>query len=312
MSKWYNEKHKWVCKCLKLVTFGVNTMTYSQNTLSISSVCNIVLNQQNFILVGGRDSKINKIKEKFDIINRRMSYQKYEGLELEFIDIISMIDSIIRDNELSINNVNNQNYNTYEQKADVEFKNYLSMVKIIHIIIEKCIEIFNNIENSSVYDKLIKDFQNLAYEISNKYLFRGYNNPHSYLDDDFWDRYNIYHYLKNNNLLKDYIDNSYHYYNNYQFSTNTFSNIAKEYDDYKKIRINITLERINQLLVECANNKLLFNQNKRNFEFDILQNRNNYISFMFDNDKQAHAFMMFVEIEKLNNLCDDRTNLISK
>lgn len=273
-------------------------MNFTQNNLPINT-SQVTIIQQNFILIKNAIPKINQIKDKFDIICKRIKHQEYDSLSVEFVDIAGMIDGIIRDNELALLNTDYQQH--YDKKIEIEFNNNLNMLKFISMIIEKCLEIFN-IDNSSKYDNLVKEFQELAHKISEKYLY-AYNKYH--LDEYFWYRYDLYNYLKQNNVLEGFSI----------YSMQIFANIASEYDKYQKDDTQNDIQNINfpSLLTSCANGKLLFNTNKNKFYFDVLRNSSyNYLSYIFNDDRQAYAFMMHIEIEKLDNLCNNRANIISK
>lgn len=275
-------------------------MSFTQNNLSINT-SQITIIQQNFILIENVKSKIHQLKDEFDIICNRIKHKEYEGLSIKFVDISGIINGIIRDNELALLNTDYQQ--RCDKKIEIEFNNNLNMLKFISAIIEKCLEVFNQ-ENSSKYDSLVKEFQELAHKISNKYLY-GYNNQ-CHLDKDFWYRYDLYNYLKQNNVLEGFLI----------YSMQIFANIASEYDKYQKDDTKNDIQNINfpSLLTSCANRKLLFNQNTNKFYFDVLRNRDcyNYLSYFFNDDIQGYAFMMYIEIEKLDNLCNNRANIISK
>lgn len=284
-------------------------MSFTQNNLSINT-SQITIIQKNFILVENVKSKIHQLKDEFDIICNRIKHKEYEGLSIKFVDISGMIDGVIRDDELSISNANHQYQ--YDEKNSIEFENYFGMLKFISAIIEKCLEVFNQ-ENSSKYDNLVKAFQELAHKISDKYLY-GYNNK-CHLDEYFWYRYSLYNYLKKINILeKFYLPEFGYRYNNL---IRNVINIANEYDKYQKDDIQ-NLEsspnHINNLLVNCALGEILFNKNTNKFYFEVLRNRDcrNYLSYFFNDNQQAYAFMMYIEIERLDNLCDNRSNIISK
>lgn len=280
-------------------------MSFTQNNLSINT-SQITIIQQNFILIENVKSKIHQLKDEFDIICNRIQNKEYEGLSIKFMDISGVINGVIRDKELSISNANHQYQ--YDEKNSIEFENYFGMLKFISAIIEKCLEVFNQ-ENSSKYDDLVKGFQELAHKISEKYLY-AYNKCH--LDEDFWYRYDLYNYLKQSNILEVFSNYQMPRYIGYNSPyDNIIKHIGNEYDKYQEN--NIQDMYFPDVLISCANRKLLFNQNTNKFYFDILRNRGcNYLSYFFDDDRQAYAFMMHIEIEKLDNLCDNRPNIISK
>lgn len=190
------------------------------------------------------------------------------------------------------------------------------MLKFISAIIEKCLEVFNQ-ENSSKYDNLVKEFQELAHKISEKYLY-SYNNQYR-LDENFWYRYSLYNYLKKSNILEIKNENEFfssdqikRFRGRYVSSSKIIRDIENEYEKYQKN--NIQDIYFPDALISCANEKILFNRDTNKFYFDVLRNRDrrNYLSYFFNDDQQAYAFMMYIEIERLDNLCDNRSNIISK
>lgn len=265
-------------------------MSYSQqnNVNILNQTLTLVQNNYHFhIAINERDSvkeKIEKIQEQFHSIEKDIEIGDGSDLNKKFKEIWQAISYLIEYGKLVV---------SYHNKEE-EYTNYFNMIKSIYAIIDLY---RTHCQNFNVDIKIIDSLKKLADDLFEKCSKE--------LDENFLFRYKLYHYLNSKKLSSIYCHGG---------RSNWRSNYQQILEQYQNERYN--KEELMKFFDENAEDLLL---NIINYQYDRMNSRVNKFEFYFilenicyrpcyrpfycfDNEQQAFAFMMYIEMEKLNEL----------
>lgn len=272
-----------------------NLQQHNFNIVNQSLTLTLVQNNYHFsVMINERNSfkeKIEKIQEQFHSIEKDIEIKDYSELDKKFKEIWQAISYLIDYDKLQCND-----------KIE-EYKNYFNMIKSIYAVIDlyktRC-------QNFDVNINIIHELK----EIANKYSEK--------LDDNFWLRHKIYHYLKKRGLSQKN-DSEYKEYLKYMLwnkEVNDPLNVCNLVDEYESNQY--TDDELKLFFDEYSDDTLFsffrgilssfdMYDGEKYFSFDIYDKRAerkspNYVSYFFDNREQVVLFAISVEIKKVNEL----------
>lgn len=264
---------------------------FQQNHLNIvNQTLTLVQNSYHFyVMINERDSvkeKIEKIQEQFHSIEKDIEIKDDSELDKKFKEIWQAISYLVHYEKLQ-----------YPNKTK-EIENYLNIIKSIYAIIDLY---KTHCQNYEVNKNIIDQLKKIADDLADKYL--------TYLDNKFWVRYKTYHYLKNKKISEKIIygynttDHNLNYY--YCLALDKYDQNEKfnesELRDFFDSNANIILPLF--VYAEMVYNKYLnfyfikFTKYSYDSEYGV-----DYPFFCFESDKQVFAFLIDIEMTKLDEL----------
>lgn len=253
----------------------IQVLALTQVNIQLIQVIKVDLHLSNI------EKHIDDIKKLFYCIKVDIEDERFRDLDNNFIKIRQEIGFLVEER------VNKSFFNLEIYDFD------LKIIQSIYAIISK----YKEVCNKAKLDKAnILKLKELADNLAEKHS--------SCLNDDFWFRHKIYHYLNSKKLSSIYCNGG---------SSNWISNYQQILEQYQNERYNkeelmkFFDDNANKLLLEIIDYHNRMNSHVNKFEFYfILENIRDlpyYRPFYcFDNKQQTFAFMMYIEMEKLNEL----------
>lgn len=269
-----------------------------QNT--VNQTLTLVQNNYHFyVTTNERDivkEKIEKIQEQFHSIEKDIEIKDYSELDKKFKEIWQAISYLVEYKKLECS----------DQMQKTE--NYLNVIKSIYAIIDLYKIHYQNI---NVNINIINELRGMANDISSKYLVDYSKNKKPVLDEYLWFRHKLYHYLKENgvsildiymskDMLRSCRDKDIPY--SYRIVGEMYDkDISYSYIELKEFFCDDRNEKhIWSLIVKAEKVKISLNHVPKKFLFLSLKDGDGF--YCFESEQQALAFMMYVEMKKLDEL----------
>lgn len=224
------------------------------------------------------EKNLDDIKKLFHSIRIDIEDEHFDDLDGTFRKIRKEISFLVEER------VNKSSFNLDIYDFD------LKIIQSIYAIISKYKEVCNKVE---LDEENIFKLKQLADNLADKYS--------NYLNKDFWFRHKFCHYLKSKKLLKIYCNNS---RSNWGINSQQILELYQNEIYNQEELIKFFDENANYLLPSFVGCVLYIDAyyNKTHFHFYLFKYQPNLPFYCFDDEEQVFAFMMYIEMEKLNEL----------